>query len=176
VRLRNYRQGEDTLGAFLQEKCLLLSGLETQATQLYSVYRRWAEENGEYVQTQTRFGRALSERGIQRKPGESYRVSRNWPNFPTILTTKPSQPSQTLARQEWLGNEGLRWFERVATIFGVIARKFYLRGSYTENGSQLSQPSQLLYLSFCESRRRNGRKNEPARQKTAKAEATSISR
>lgn len=70
-----YRAAEDTLGAFLSERCVLLPGLETQASELYRAYRQWAEENGEYVQTQTKFGKALTERGIERKTGRivSYR-------------------------------------------------------------------------------------------------------
>jgi putative DNA primase/helicase len=70
-----YRVAEDTLGAFLSERCVLLPGLETQASELYRAYRQWAEENGEFVHTQTRFGRMLTERGIERKTGRivSYR-------------------------------------------------------------------------------------------------------
>jgi putative DNA primase/helicase len=70
-----YRAAEDTLGAFLSERCVLLPGLETQASELYRAYRQWAEENGEYVQTQTKFGKALTERDIERKTGRivSYR-------------------------------------------------------------------------------------------------------
>jgi putative DNA primase/helicase len=67
----DYRASEDTLGAFLAERCNLGDGLSAGATELYKAYREWAEENGEFTHTQTRFGRLLTERGIERVPGRT---------------------------------------------------------------------------------------------------------
>jgi putative DNA primase/helicase len=58
-----YRAESDVLGHFIDECCHLESGSKTSATELYSTYKRWAEEGKEYVWSQTVFGRRLEVRG-----------------------------------------------------------------------------------------------------------------
>jgi putative DNA primase/helicase len=62
-----YRQEQDVFGAFLDERCLTSSELETPASDLYRAYKQWCEENGEHPSTQTKFGLALTERGFGTK-------------------------------------------------------------------------------------------------------------
>lgn len=69
-----YRVESDVLGAFIEE-CCELGGYEEQASLLYRAYRKWAEDNGEYVLTNTAFGRRLEDRGItwRKSHGTKYR-------------------------------------------------------------------------------------------------------
>ncbi len=66
----DYRAEMDVLAGFLEECCDTewTSGIvpETQATRLYAAYRSWAERGGEKVETATRFGARLRERGFER--------------------------------------------------------------------------------------------------------------
>jgi len=59
-----YRTEMDILGAFLEECCMVGSEYEAQASELYTDYRKWAEENGERILSQNVFGAALGERGF----------------------------------------------------------------------------------------------------------------
>jgi putative DNA primase/helicase len=62
----NYRQDQDSLGAFLCERCLIGSAYRVRASVLYAEYKAQCESTGEVVLTQKRFGAQLSERGIKR--------------------------------------------------------------------------------------------------------------
>ena len=69
-----YKNESDILGTFLEECCEIGSGLEVSATELYTAYKRWAHENGEFELSQTAFGRRIEERGFDvRKNGVKYR-------------------------------------------------------------------------------------------------------
>jgi putative DNA primase/helicase len=57
-----YRADSDTIGAFIEEACA--PGGEVRASELYQAFRKWADENGEYVLTNTAFGRRLEDRGL----------------------------------------------------------------------------------------------------------------
>jgi putative DNA primase/helicase len=59
-----YREESDVLGAWVAEACEVAPGKATPASLLYANYRRWAETGGEYVMSQTAFGRRLQERGL----------------------------------------------------------------------------------------------------------------
>jgi putative DNA primase/helicase len=59
-----YRGEQDRLGSFLDDTCVLEEGSGTPSAKLYQAYREWATAAGEFVVTQTRFGRALAERGF----------------------------------------------------------------------------------------------------------------
>jgi putative DNA primase/helicase len=64
----SYRRESDTLGAFIEDCCELLPSnreIATRSMDLYSVYKRWADDGGEYALSLTAFGRQLEERGIQ---------------------------------------------------------------------------------------------------------------
>lgn len=60
----SYKTESDVLGAFLDECCELGAGFEAHAGDLYKTYKRWAEDNGEFVMTNTTFGRRIDERGL----------------------------------------------------------------------------------------------------------------
>lgn len=60
-----YREGQDVLGGFLTECCVVAPHAEAGATALYQTYRTWCEANGEYVVKQRKFGEALAERGFE---------------------------------------------------------------------------------------------------------------
>jgi phage/plasmid-associated DNA primase len=70
-----YRDDMDTLGEFLKDCCVAESGLEVRASDLYHRYRRWAEGRGEYVETQTKFGGRLGERGFAKGRDAGNRVT-----------------------------------------------------------------------------------------------------
>lgn len=57
-----YREDEDLLGAFLIDRCVLGEVCNVGATDLFTAYKEWAEENNEPVLTQKKFGTALKER------------------------------------------------------------------------------------------------------------------
>lgn len=62
----SYRKDEDVLGSFLAEHSTADASLEVRASALYARYKQWAERSGERLLNQTKFGRALTERGVER--------------------------------------------------------------------------------------------------------------
>lgn len=70
----DYRQTSDVIGAFLDDCCDTGAEFEVPAGDLYAAYRRWAESGGEFVLSQSAFGRRLDEKGFGvRKSGIKYR-------------------------------------------------------------------------------------------------------
>ena len=62
-----YRSEEDTLAAFIDEKCEVGPACwDTAASSLYQAYSEWCKRTGEYQVSANKFGRGLSERGFQR--------------------------------------------------------------------------------------------------------------
>lgn len=61
-----YREEMDSIGAFISDCCVLLPDAKVQAGKLYEAYKKWAEENGEFILKQRDFGMRLSERGLER--------------------------------------------------------------------------------------------------------------
>jgi putative DNA primase/helicase len=62
-----YRREQDVLGAFLAEHTRQGSGYKVRAGVLYAAYKKWAEDNGEWVRSLTAFGMAMEERGIEKR-------------------------------------------------------------------------------------------------------------
>ncbi len=60
----NYRNDMDVLGEFIEDRCVVGPHNEARARDLYRAYKDWAVERGEFVETQTRFGARLGERGF----------------------------------------------------------------------------------------------------------------
>ena len=58
-----YKQDEDTLGAFLAENCTTAAGDRVKASALFARYKAWS---GDDRITQRKFGRAMTERGFER--------------------------------------------------------------------------------------------------------------
>lgn len=71
-----YRQESDVLGHFLDARVIVEANREVRASDLYSTYRSWAEESGEYTMNERDFSGALSDRGLTKrrsKDGWSWR-------------------------------------------------------------------------------------------------------
>lgn len=64
-----YRSDMDTLGAFLDECCVVGDMYEdsVQATRLHAEYKAWCEQSGEKPATQREFGQRMTERGFKKK-------------------------------------------------------------------------------------------------------------
>jgi putative DNA primase/helicase len=58
----DYREAEDTIGQFIQERCTTGQGLQVRAGELFSDYRTWAEEMGLKPMTGTKFGNEIKTR------------------------------------------------------------------------------------------------------------------
>ena len=71
-----WRAEVDQLGRFVEEHCVVDKNLQVSASELYSGYKRWAEESGERdVLSGTAFGKKMPQRGFQKKEtnrGNSY--------------------------------------------------------------------------------------------------------
>ena len=61
---KEYREEMDVLGAFLDECCQLGPERNVAASDLYQAYGSWCLNNGESQETQRKFGRRLTERGV----------------------------------------------------------------------------------------------------------------
>jgi putative DNA primase/helicase len=59
----DYKSESDTIAAFIEDCCEVDSTYTELGGRIYQAYARWAKDNGEYVITNTKFGRDLSERG-----------------------------------------------------------------------------------------------------------------
>ena len=66
--VKAYRESQDTIGMFLQAKCVLKPDNEIKGTELYSSYKIWAEANHEYIMKESQFTkRLLKVSGIGRR-------------------------------------------------------------------------------------------------------------
>jgi P4 family phage/plasmid primase-like protien len=62
----DYRSDMDVMGEFVDECCCVGPSEDVKASSLFARYKSWGEERGEYIETQTRFGTRLAERGFQK--------------------------------------------------------------------------------------------------------------
>jgi len=67
---RNYFEGEDWIGNFLNEKCEEGPNYSESGSILYAEYRAWAEANGEYVRRGNDFAKELEKRGFEKRRGK----------------------------------------------------------------------------------------------------------
>jgi putative DNA primase/helicase len=70
---KDYRSGEDVIGAFLDDRCIREPAGRVVSSVLYRVFREWVEANGERHMTARAFGDALEERGLERKKANGQR-------------------------------------------------------------------------------------------------------
>ena len=56
----------DVLGEFIESRCTVHENSKVSGGTLYADYRKWADANGEITISQTKFGRAITERGYQK--------------------------------------------------------------------------------------------------------------
>lgn len=61
-----YREEEDSMAEFIEERCTVLPGATCYAADLYTAYKEWAESQGEDVISKQALGRRLSERGYEK--------------------------------------------------------------------------------------------------------------
>lgn len=66
VATKQYREEMDTLGLFLSEHCVVTPAATATATELWEQYKQWATDAGFNSGNQTKFGRALAERGFNK--------------------------------------------------------------------------------------------------------------
>lgn len=63
----NYRVEMDSIEAFIQDCCVIDSFSNVQAKAFYQAYREWASENGQYMMSNTKFGREMAKKYTKRK-------------------------------------------------------------------------------------------------------------
>jgi len=63
---KEYREEEDTLGRFIDERCQIGEGLRVRAVRLYEAFVEWSETEGERRWTRTTIGRKLTDMGYRR--------------------------------------------------------------------------------------------------------------
>lgn len=61
---QGYREEMDRLSDFIAESCVVGPETRAPASELYEVYKIWAQLSGEEPMSQTKFGRQLSDRGF----------------------------------------------------------------------------------------------------------------
>lgn len=61
---KEYRGDSDTLGLFIDDRCITGPHFTATAGDLYATYTTWAEANGLRAVSNVRFGRSLAERGL----------------------------------------------------------------------------------------------------------------
>ncbi|HEM4402356.1 TPA: primase C-terminal domain-containing protein [Streptococcus suis] len=65
--VKAYREANDWLGHFIEECCEVVDGFKQKSGDLYSAYRAYASQNGEYIRSTTDFYTALATAGYQRQ-------------------------------------------------------------------------------------------------------------
>lgn len=86
-----YQAGEDVLGDFLGECCVLLPTLKVTAAVLYSTYFKWAEVNNERALSKKNFGARLQEgRRIFAGQNIGSKHARGWEGVGLTDTTRPA--------------------------------------------------------------------------------------
>ena len=58
---KDYRESEDSIKAFIREKCVEGAGHQVRASVLYAAYKHWQEGNGERAMGANKFGRHISD-------------------------------------------------------------------------------------------------------------------
>jgi putative DNA primase/helicase len=61
----DYLSQEDSLGLWLEERCLLGRAYQSRSTALFEDYKEWAENTNEFVPKQKHFSQKLIDRGFQ---------------------------------------------------------------------------------------------------------------
>lgn len=64
-----YRAEQDTIGSFVEDRCVVDPQAWVSSSVLYSVYSAWCEVSGTFRLGPTKFGRELTDRGFERGKG-----------------------------------------------------------------------------------------------------------
>lgn len=59
---QEYRTEMDSIEAFIEECCIKSSQSKQQSKTLFTAYREWASENGQYMMSSTKFGREMGKK------------------------------------------------------------------------------------------------------------------
>lgn len=62
-----YRKEMDVITMFIDECCVVDSKAEVKTNEIYSAYKQWASDNGQYVMSSTKFGRELGNKFEKRR-------------------------------------------------------------------------------------------------------------
>lgn len=62
-----YRYEMDPIEAFIEDCCTIGNGESIQAKPLYLAYREWAQENGQYLMNNTKFGKEMNNKFPKKK-------------------------------------------------------------------------------------------------------------
>lgn len=62
-----YQQEMDVIGRFITERCTVSLNARVYAKALYDAYKAWCDDSGERWETQTTFGKKMTERGYEKK-------------------------------------------------------------------------------------------------------------
>ncbi len=62
-----YQQEEDRLSTWLAERCVTGPDFRARSSGLYDDYKRWAEGSGEFVLSQTAWGKEMPRKGFERQ-------------------------------------------------------------------------------------------------------------
>lgn len=71
-----YRAASDTVGRFLEERCLVMTGCTVRSSELYAAWSRWCSAEGEEPGSSKAFTEVMLNRGFD--PPEVTRVGRMW--------------------------------------------------------------------------------------------------
>ena len=71
---KTWRAESDRLGRFLDDSCVVRENALVQARPLYSAYKKWAEEGGEWSESEKKFADRMKERGFLKTPRNTGRV------------------------------------------------------------------------------------------------------
>ena len=64
-----YRNEQDALGRFIDERCELKADARAKTTELYKAYQAWCDENGERAENTAEFGKSIKKRGFKQHRG-----------------------------------------------------------------------------------------------------------
>lgn len=65
--VNKYRLEQDAIAQFIEDRCVLGSGLKVKARDIYATYKNWCDETNRYALNQTKFGLKLSEKKLEKK-------------------------------------------------------------------------------------------------------------
>lgn len=69
--VREYRDEMDQIGRFVEECCVAVEYASAKGRELYTSYRKWADESGENTITEMAFALKLKERGFEKRHTDS---------------------------------------------------------------------------------------------------------
>jgi len=72
-----YRKEMDVIEQFIEDECIVSEGERVGAKELYTAYKKWADESGEYEMSMTKFGKKMTDKFEKKKSGSMYYLGIN---------------------------------------------------------------------------------------------------